>query len=147
MSYHLYVDFSGTRSGGEAHDPSDRWTSYEPVYYDEHPTRISVEGRGGWMVPAIEEFQVGESVLLVYQKYSDGDTFSTSHGVINALAVVRTDDEAREILAACRARLEEGGFSGVELGPEWDESYITVQGTGYFDHHEDFFIEPMVVQP
>jgi hypothetical protein len=99
----IYVEYEEHRSGGEAYDPEDRWTSHSDVNVDvrfillhrEKPTHRffydSIE------LPNDKMFKMGKLFLAVV-RYGTGDTFGHTNGAWYIVGVAPTYKIAQAML-------------------------------------------------
>lgn len=98
----LILTYSEYKTGGEAHDPSDRWTTHEPEYIDFSPLKVFL-GRDKteeWNIEVLyPEFDVkeGDIIHLLIVRYQSGGTFGRSHGNWKIEGVYKTSEEASAV--------------------------------------------------
>lgn len=135
--YDLYMTYREYRSGGEALDPDDRWTSYSDEYIDFTPTGIfagrenaGVFAHGLASDEVKGEFERGDIGYLLIVRYSTGDTFSHTNGYWTIIGFYKDAKEAVEI----KDKINDGSYEGYK---PW---------VGYFESLEDVELHTMVLQ-
>ena len=137
----LYLDYNEDREGGEALDDAD-WSDHAPAHisfnlinilkYKEHIGR-------GWSeeIEVSEEIFNSKTVFLVVVRYSDGDTFGTTFGHWNIMAVYNLKTKARQL----KERIENNKLEKTDKYGDWK----TKPWTGYFASLEGVEIHEMPV--
>lgn len=97
----VYLDYMERRSGGEAEDPDDQWTSHADEYVEFQPQAITKSPlEGSWINETIEvgfEPQVGDDVSLVVVRYDTGSTFGCIRNVWQIIGVFKDHHKAVKV--------------------------------------------------
>ena len=151
----LWVTYSQEfECGGEAIDPEDQWTSYEPVYYSwdlgdvflsDPPSTYNKLVRCGSLIPIDPDSdsktylwkdldkKEGERVWVVFVIYSTGDTFSESYGNGEIVCVCKDEDSALII----KKEIWEGQTPQCISYASWN---------GYFESIQNVTVEKKIIQ-
>jgi len=80
----VYLSYEEFRTGGDAHDPEDRWTSYDDEYINFTPKNLFLnrDSAGIWVetIETNETFNRGDTAHLVVIRYGSGNTFIHTEG-------------------------------------------------------------------
>ena len=132
----LYIIYKQAEQSGRAIDPSNRWSSREDGYRQLTVKSIhKTEPANCFFFDSIEVDEAvlnSKTVFLVIVRYSDGDTFGTTHGYHYFYSVRTTGEEVEE------DKLEISKPSKPGVYRPWD---------GYFSSLEDIEVEFLPLMP
>lgn len=139
MKLRIEYECTSSTGGGKCPGQGDsRWPDYEPRYETNVVRAIYKTGEGDQLYSDSadqeeENIEVGDRVFLVVVTYSDGDTFSSSHGHLTFPGVFK--DKTKAISMASRIK---------------NDKYVSPKGyccwKGYFSSLEGVEIHEMTVQ-
>jgi len=96
----VYLDYSEYRSGGEATEPDNRWSSHEDEHVDFSPIALMAQEIPGKLfaetIPVDFEPKVGDDVTLVVVRYDTGSTFGRICNVWQIIGAFKEHSKALE---------------------------------------------------
>lgn len=134
----LYLEYSERRTGGEPHDPNDRWTTHEDtnIYvsfkrlHRQQPAHRFFYDSVELSNPKLAEL---DKLYLAVVRYSTGNTFGHTEGAWYVVGVAPTYQIAEEMLTEATKPSEKGDYSRYK---PWE---------GYFERLTDTEIHTMEV--
>lgn len=80
----IYLDYSESRSGGAAHDPTDRWTSHDDIVIDVEFKRLHRSQPAKFFYDSFElsnpDLAKLDKLYMAVVRYSTGNTFGHTQG-------------------------------------------------------------------
>jgi hypothetical protein len=98
----LYLDYKECSSGGEirAGQEEESWPDYEDINIDWHLTNCKITSDNGYCQETVDvdfPVSVGQTVFVVYVRYSTGDTFSRTYGAGFIVGVYKDKETAEKV--------------------------------------------------
>ena len=113
----IYLDYTERRSGGEAEDPNDQWTSHADEYVDFQPQAITkLPVANSWVNETIVvgfEPKIGDDVSLVVVRYDTGSTFGTIRDVWQIIGAFKDHHKASKVRGIINNYSNGGGGSNI----------------------------------
>ena len=137
----VYLEYAESRTGGQAEDPDDRWTSYSDDV-DFRPVALGVTQSGAnWRNETIEvDFDpyVGKDVVLVVVRYKTGSTFGSIVGVWQIIGAFEDKEEAYKAKDLI-AKYNDGEVKDFEkkMSELTSQEHFFVSWSGYFERFID----------
>jgi hypothetical protein len=97
----IYLDYTERRTGGEADDPNDRWSSHADAHVDFQPQALTkLPVADSWVNETITigfEPEVGDDVSLVVVRYDTGSTFGCVRNVWQIIGAFKDHHRASKV--------------------------------------------------
>ncbi len=139
----IYVDYSGWCLNDERSDePYGEWSEE----WDFSVNAVFAQGYHSCeRIDVPFNYDIGDTVHVLYMRYSDGDSFGNASGKGEVLWVFREGILAEK---ARQAILDNPHSSRIKCYDEsLNEMYICNPASDYFSHIEDVYIESFIVEP
>lgn len=127
----VYIEYNEHRSGGEALDPGDRWTSHEDTNIEVSFVRLHrQQPKNRFFYDSIElpnpkMIEMGRLWLAVV-RYGTGDTFGSTNGAWHIVGIAPTYQVAEAMLEEAIKPSKEGEYSSYK---PWEGYFESLEGT------------------
>lgn len=111
---YVYLTYTEYQSGGDLHDPDDRWSCRDDTDIDWHLTGCHLTNKS-WptyteQVEVDFDVKVGDGLWVVYVRYGTGDSFGHTNGAWTIIGVYKDQDEAAKIVEQINLKTYPGEY-------------------------------------